>query len=102
MTPEDAIRKIAALCRSRSAISEGGRSGYRSGRVFIDTSGLQRGVVPCPRCGALMGMGSITVCHDDGRTVRFNPRLFHYAEAGHPITNRDVNCKLLVAIMSDA
>jgi len=49
-----------------------------------------------------MGMGSITVCHDDGRTVRFNPRLFHYAEAGHPITNRDVNCKLLVAIMSDA
>jgi hypothetical protein len=49
-----------------------------------------------------MGMGSITVRHDDGRAVRFNLRLLHYAEAGHPITARDVNGKLLVVIMSEA
>jgi hypothetical protein len=49
-----------------------------------------------------MGMGNITVRHDDGRAVRFNLRLLHYAEAGHPITSRDVNARLLVAIMSDA
>jgi len=102
MTPEDAIRKIAALCRSGRQVNEEGRTGYRIGKVFIDTGGLQRGVTSCPHCGALMGMGRIVVRHDDGRNVSFNPRLFHYVEAGHPITSRDVNGKLLVAIMSDA
>lgn len=102
MTLEDAVRKIAALCRSGHQINEGGRTGYRTGRVFIDMSGLQRGVTSCPRCGALMGMGRITVRHDDGRSVSFNPRVLHYVEAGHSITSRDVNAKLLVAIMSDA
>ncbi len=102
MTPEDAIRKIAAVCRSGRSVSEEGRTGYRIGKVFVDTRGLQRGVVPCPRCGALMGMGSIKVYHDDGRMVYFSPRLFHYVEAGHPITSRDVNGNLLVAIMSES
>ncbi|MDW8070451.1 MAG: hypothetical protein RMK79_03150 [Anaerolineae bacterium] len=102
MTLEDAIREIAAACRSGRSVSEAGKTGYRIGKVFVDTGGLQRGVTPCPLCGALMGMGSITVRHDDGRTVHFSLRLFHYAEAGHPITSRDVNGKLLIAIMSEA
>lgn len=102
MTPEEAVRKIAAACRFGHTVHEGGRTGYRLGKVFVDTSGVQRGVLPCPLCGALMGMGSITLRHDDGRTVHFSPRLFHYVEAGHPVTSRDVNGKLLVAIMEEA
>jgi hypothetical protein len=102
MRLEDAIRRVSDLCRSGHTVSEGGRLGHRFGEVFIETGMVQRGVQPCPHCGALVGMGQITVWHDDGRKVKFNPRLFHYVDAGHKITARDVDGKTLVAIMADA
>jgi hypothetical protein len=46
-------------------------------------------------------MGQITVRHKDGRTVSFNPRLFHYARANHPITKEDVDGETLIAILSE-
>jgi len=102
MKVEEAIRRVEALCRSGRVVEERGRHGRRSGKVFVDTSGIQRGVLPCPHCGALAGMGTVRVRHDDGRSVSFNPRLFHYATAGHPITARDVDGKKLIAILEDA
>jgi hypothetical protein len=75
---------------------------YRSGQVTVDRGQLQRGVVHCPFCGGWAGMGLITVRHDDGRSVSFNPRLFHYAQAGHPITGDDVDAPTFVAMMADA
>ena len=102
VTSEDAIRRISGLCRSGRGVTEDGHTGRRSGKVFIETGTIQRGVLPCPHCGALAGMGSVKVRHDDGRSVTFNPRLFHYVEAGHKITARDVDGKKLAAIMADA
>ena len=102
MTPEAAIRKVSGLCRSGKVVTEGNRQGRRSGKVFIETGTIQRGVLPCPHCGAPAGMGTVTVRHDDGRSVSFSPRVFHYVEAGHKITGRDVNGAKLADIMADA
>jgi hypothetical protein len=102
MKVEDAIRRINSLCRSGRAVTEGRRIGHRTGKVFIETGAVQRGVVSCPQCGALVGMGTVTVRHDDGRSVSFNPRLFHYVAAGHKLSARDVNAAKLTAIMGDA
>jgi len=73
---------------------------YRSGKVTLDARCLERGIISCPYCGAMMGMGMLTLRHEDGRAVRFQPGLFHYVQAGHPIEG--VNVALLVAIMEDA
>jgi hypothetical protein len=102
MKVEDAIRRVDALCRSGRVVEERGRQGRRSGRVFVETGSIQRGLMPCPHCGAPAGMGTVRVRHDDGRSVSFNPRLFHYAAAGHPISARDVDGKKLAAIVADA
>jgi len=37
----------------------------------------QRGLEPCPYCGASMAMGLATVAHKDGRSVTFELSLFH-------------------------
>jgi hypothetical protein len=102
MKVEDTIRRVDVACRSGPTVQERGRYGRRTGQVFIETGGIQRGLLPCPHCGALAGMGTIRVRHDDGRSISFNVRLFHYATAGHPITARDVDGKKLAAIMADA
>lgn len=101
MTTEDAIRRVEALCRSGRSVEERGRHGRRSGKVFVETGSIQRGLVACPHCGAAAGMGTVRVRHDDGRSVSFNVRLFHYAAAGHPITARDVDGRKLAAILAD-
>ena len=74
---------------------------YRIGKVTVDRSGIQRGVVPCPYCGEYVGMGVISVRHDDGRIVHFNPRVYHYADVNHPITPADLDVETLVAIMAE-
>jgi hypothetical protein len=74
----------------------------RSGAVTFYFGGIERGLQPCPHCGAPAGMGFIGVTHDDGRGLSFDPILYHYAQAGHPITAEDVDVGLLLAIMADA
>jgi hypothetical protein len=74
----------------------------RTGKVTLYFGGIERGFQPCPHCGATAGMGFIGVSHDDGRSLSFDPILYHYAQAGHPITADDVDAGLLLAIMADA
>jgi len=102
MTTGEALQKVDDLRRFGTHVREGGHIGYRSREVFIDCGGIQRGVDSCLHCGEVVGMGVITVRHDDGRSVSFDPRLFHYAEAGHPITSDDIDGDTLVAIVADA
>jgi hypothetical protein len=73
-----------------------------TGKVTLYFGGIERGFQPCPHCGATAGMGFIGVSHDDGRSLSFDPILYHYAQAGHPITADDVDAGLLLAIMADA
>ena len=101
MKVEDAIRRVDGLCRSGRVVEDRGRQGRRSGKLFVETGRIQRGVLPCPHCGAPVGMGTVRVRHDDGRSVSFSPRLFHYVSAGHPISPRDVDGKKLAAIVAD-
>ena len=75
---------------------------FQSGPVYVYAGMVQRGIKPCPICGAMTGMGSIVVVHQDGRAVSFDPALYHYADAGHPITADDVDVETLVAIVSEA
>jgi hypothetical protein len=74
----------------------------RTGKVTLYFGGIERGFQPCPHCGATAGMGFIGVTHDDGRGLSFDPLLYHYAQAGHPIAAEDVDAGLLLAIMADA
>jgi hypothetical protein len=74
----------------------------RSGAVTLYFGGIERGLQPCPHCGGMAGMGFIGVTHDDGRGLSFDPILYHYAQAGHPITDSDVDAGLLLSIMADA
>jgi hypothetical protein len=73
----------------------------RTGKVTLYFGGIERGLQPCPHCGAAAGMGFIGVTHDDGRGLSFDPILYHYAQAGHPIAAEDVDAGLLLAIMAD-
>lgn len=72
-----------------------------SGVVVIDYV-ICRGIEPCPICGQMTGMGVVRVQHHDGRSAAFHPRLYHYVDAQHPITEKDVDGQLLLAIMADA
>jgi hypothetical protein len=74
---------------------------YRMGKITVDRTGVQRGVVPCPYCGKAVGMGVISVRHADGRAVSFDPRVFHYADVNHPITPADLDMETLVAMMAE-
>lgn len=97
MTVEEALRLIEELCVRKNMIDP---CTYRYNQITIDCWQVERGLVPCLHCGALAGMGTIAIRHDDGRTVRFSPQLFHYAEAGHPIADEDVDRDMVVALMS--
>lgn len=99
MTIQEAIRRIEEI---RTPAPGEGPCVYGSGRVTVDRGEVQRGVLPCPVCGRLAGMGVITVRHADGRWVRYDPRLVHYAEAGHAITAEEVDAEMLLAIVADA
>ena len=102
MTIEDAILRIAELRAQLPSVKEEGRYGHRFGKVFINDGTVQRGLAPCPHCGRAVGMGLITVMHADGRMVGFKPRLHHYVQEGHPITNEDIDGETLIAILADA
>lgn len=103
-TVQQAILKISALHQAWNALPWRERSGWelRSGQVSVDVGGIQRGIKPCPHCGAMTSMGLIIVRHDDGRVLGFDPALYHYAQAGHPITRDDVDGDALLSIMADA
>ena len=102
MTIEDAIRKVTELRNQLPTIEEDGRYGHRFGKVFIDESKIQRGIVPCPHCGQAVVMGLITVLHDDGRMVGFEPKVDHYVQVNHPITRDDIDGETLIAMLNDA
>ena len=72
---------------------QGTRANYscHTGKVTLYFGGIERGLQPCPHCGAAAGMGFIGVSHEDGRSLSFDPILYHYAQAGHPITADDVD-----------
>jgi hypothetical protein len=97
MTLEEAMRQLRKVWTPEHAAEQ---CLYRSGKITLDASQVERGVIPCPHCGQRMGMGMLTLRHADGRAVRFRPGLFHYVEAGHPIEGVDVDA--LIAIMADA
>jgi hypothetical protein len=103
-TVQQAILKISALHQAWNATPwrERPSGDIRSGQVSIDVGGIQRGIKPCPHCGAMTNMGLIIVRHDDGRGLGFDPALYHYAQAGHPITQDDVDGDVLLSIMADA
>ena len=83
---------------------QGTRAKYscHTGKVILYFGGIERGLQPCPHCGAAAGMGFIGVSHEDGRSLSFDPILYHNAQAGHPITADDVDAEMLLAIMADA
>jgi hypothetical protein len=100
MTVQDAIKQVAQLDPYRTHnIHLGTHVMSPSGKVTIDYE-IQRGVKPCPVCGQNTGMGRIVVQHSDGRSVAFDPALYHYVDAGHVISGVDGDT--LVAIMCDA
>ena len=74
----------------------------RYGKLTIDRGGIQRGLEGCMICGHYHGMGCITVQHDDGRGIGIDLKLYHYAKAGHTITEEDIDAELLAAIIADA
>ena len=76
-------------------------SKYRSGLVTV-TRNLDRSIGTCPHCGADYNAGSYIVRHVDGREVRFDTLLAHYASEGHPITKNDVDIDLLLMLMAGA
>jgi len=99
MTLSEAFDKIEKYSQ------EGERAGtclFRYRRLLIDRGGIQRGVESCPICGNYHGMGWITVTHDDGRHITIQLPLYHYAKAGHPISDTDIDAELLFAIIADA
>ena len=87
--------------RWRKEGAPAGAYSRRVGCVVIDTGGIQMGLTSCPVCGATTGMGHITLSHDDGRRVSIDLPLFHYAEAGHPITPEQLDRELLFSIIAD-
>lgn len=97
MTLAEALRRLDQVWKPKNSTES---CIYRLGKITLDARYLERGIIPCPYCGKMMGMGMLTLCHEDGRAVRFQPGLFHYVEAGHSIEG--VNVALLVAIMADA
>jgi len=102
MNLQEAISKVAQLDPYRpDRIHLGQQITSPSGRVTIDYM-IQRGLKPCPICGESTSMGLISVKHRDGRTVAFDPALFHYVKVGHPIKVSDIAGDMLIAIMSDS
>jgi len=100
MTVQEAIKQVAQLDPYRTGdFGQGTHIISPSGKVAIDYV-IQRGLMPCPVCGQLTGMGMITVRHIDGRSVPFDPALYHYVDVGHVIS--DIDGDLLIAIMRDA
>jgi hypothetical protein len=75
---------------------------YHTGGVTLYFGGIARSLLPCPHCGLMTNTGYVGVAHEDGRSLRFDPALYHYAQAGHPITVEDVDAEMLLAIMADA
>lgn len=73
-----------------------------SGKLYLYTGTVQRGLLPCPHCGVTIGMGYVVVVHEDGRAVELNVALYHYPSAGHPITCEDVDIETLIEIVEDA
>ena len=73
----------------------------RYGKLTIDRGGIERGIKPCPFCDAVTGMGIILVVHDDGRAVGYDPGLYHYADAGHPITEEDLDVDLFLSMIAN-
>jgi hypothetical protein len=109
MTVQEAVHKVEEIHRrgmeeqersSRPSIAE--MFTHRSGRVAVYTGGVQRGIKACLHCSGMTGMGEIVVRHEDGREVAFGVELYHYAQAGHPITPEDVDGETLLAILADA
>ena len=100
MTVQEAIKRVAQLDPYTTRdFSHGTHRVSPSGQVMIDYR-IERGILPCPVCGQWTGMGMITVRHIDGRSVVFSPALYHYVDAGHPLS--DIDGDLLIAIMRDA
>jgi hypothetical protein len=95
----EALTKLTSVTDDPQAMVE--PAVYRVGKVTVDRTGVLRGVVPCPHCGEFVGMGVILIRHTDGRTVSFNPRVFHYADVSHPITPADLDVETLVAMMAE-
>ena len=102
MTVQEAIKQVALLDPYQTRdFRHGTHITTPSGQVTIGYE-YQRGIIPCPICGKWTGMGMITVRHVDGRSVAFNPALYHYVDAGHVISDSDFDGDLLIAIMGDA
>ena len=92
---EEADREL----RVRAHIEE--LSTHRSGKVTVRRV-QDRAVDACPYCDALYNAGHFAVWHQDGRKVRVDVALVHYAQASHLISSEDVNIDALVSIMEDA
>ena len=76
-------------------------STHRSRKVTVRRV-QDRAVGACPYCDAVHNAGHFLVRHQDGREVRFDVVLVHYAQAGHLISSEDVNIDTLISVMNDA
>ncbi len=76
-------------------------SSHRSGKITV-TRHLDRAVGSCPYCGAENNAGHFLVRHEDGRELRFDVGLVHYAQAGHLISVEDIDIDTMISIMEDA
>jgi ribosomal protein S27AE len=97
LTIAEALSQIGKI--GASGQREGDPFLRRAGRITVYTGAMEMGLKPCPFCQASTNMGSIIVRHDDGRRVQFDPALYHYAEAGHPIS--ETLATSLIDIVSD-
>lgn len=97
----DIYEAFETVGRWRNEGAPAGAYTRRIGYVTIYSGGIEMGLTSCPVCGAITGMGRIEVSHDDGRRVGIELPLFHYAEAGHPITGEHLDTELLISIVAD-
>lgn len=73
----------------------------RSGRIMVHPGVPRDRKQYCIHCGVELGREQVSVMHEDGRDVSFDVAMYHYAEAGHPITAQQLDSRRLLAMLAD-
>ena len=99
MTIEEAIQRLRLFDPFVTKdFSRGTRFTCPSGKVTL-TFNYYRSLVACPVCRQLISHGRIVLEHSDGMSVEFPVQMYHYIDAGHPITGIDGD--LLIEIVNE-
>lgn len=94
-----ALQEADRDLRVRAYVEE--LSTHHSGKVTVKRV-LDRAIGACPYCDTVHNAGHFVVQHQDGRQLRFDVVLVHYAQASHLISSEDVKVNTLISMMEDA